>query len=320
MKAGDPPRRYLRGFPMLFSQRLALATTAATALGLAALSGAVQAQPAGPHGAYHIFATPAYEARTGRNPHLSLGEMNYYGGTVFTKVEVVSVIWGSNVNATTVAETPDFSAALANSDFLQQLDEYNTKGVKAVNGHKGSKQKIGLGTYFGQVQITPKNQSLSITDKQVQKEIEYQIKTGVLPKNGPNMLYMIYFPTNVSINLDGLLSCQSFGAYHFASSDKKETKGNLFYAVEPDCGGGYANITFAASHEFAEATTDNIPTPGSNPDFPQAWNNSSGYEIGDLCESSDGTLTDKTRTYTVTQVYLNSKAGCSTGNYQSPPK
>jgi hypothetical protein len=299
---------------------LRLAATAAAALGLTAPLGAVQAQPAGHSGAYHIFATPSYEARTGRYPRLSLGEMNYYGGTVFSKIELVSVIWGSNVNSTTVAEVPDFSGALVNSTFLQQLKEYSTKGVKTINGHKGSKQTIGLGTYFGQVQITPKNQNLSITDKDVQKEIEYQIKKGVLPKLGPNMLYMIYFPVDVTINLDGALSCQSFGAYHFASNDKKETSGNLFYAVEPDCGGGFANITYAASHEFAEATTDNIPTPGSDPAFPQAWNNSSGYEIGDLCEGDSGTLTDQTRSYTVTQVYLNSLANCSTGNYQSPPK
>jgi hypothetical protein len=305
---------------MSFSRRLAVAATAAATLGLAAMTGAAQAQPAGLHGAYHIFATPAYEAQTGRHPHMGLGEMNYYGGTVFSKIELVSVIWGSGVNSTTVAEVPDFSAALVNSTFLQQLSQYNTKGVKAINGHKGSNQKIGLGTYFGQVQITPKNKNLSITDKDVQKEIEYQIKTGVLPKQGPNMLYMIYFPTDVIINLQGSLSCQSFGAYHFASNDKKEVSSNLFYAVEPDCGGGFGNITFAASHEFAEATTDNIPTPGSNPDFPQAWNNSTGYEIGDLCETTSGTLTDKTRSYTVTQVYLNSIASCSTGNYTSPPQ
>ena len=62
--------------------------------------------------------------------------------------------------------------------------------------------------------------------------------------------------------------------------------------------------------------TDNIP--GSNPAFPQAWNTSDGYEIGDLCEGYTGTLTDSTSSYEVTQVYLNSRSGCSTGNYTSP--
>jgi hypothetical protein len=298
----------------------ALCATAAT-LTLAASPGGALAQSAGHRdaGAYHIFATPSYEARTGRNPHLSLGEMEYFGGTVFTGVEVVSVMWGSDVNSTTVAEIPDFSAAIVNSTFLQQLSEYSTKHVKSVDHHKSSNQTIGLGTFYGQVQITPKNQNLNITDKDIQKELEYQIKTGALPALGPNVLYMVYFPTDVTITLDGLTSCVDFGAYHFARYDKKENPNNLFYAVEPDCNGGFADITYAASHEFAEATTDNIPTPGSNPTYPQAWNNSQGYEIGDLCEGYSGELTDKTRSYEVTQVYLNSKNGCSTGNYTSPP-
>ncbi len=306
-------------FQMTFSVRLGIAAAAAALLA-AAVPAATQAQPAGDHGAYHIFATPSYEARTGRYPDLgTTGEMEYFGGTVFSKVNVVSVMWGSNVNATTVAEIPDFSAALVNSTFLQQLKEYSTKHVKAINGHRGSHQKIGLGTYFGQVQITPKNQNLNITDNQIQKELQYQISIGALPPQGPNMLYMIYFPTDVTITLDGMTSCVEFGAYHFASYGKREKPNNIFYAVEPDCGGGFSSITYAASHEFAEATTDNIPTPGSNPAFPQAWNSSDGYEIGDLCEGYSGELTDKTRSYDVTQVYLNSLANCSSGNYQSPP-
>ncbi|MGH6875955.1 MAG: hypothetical protein ACREHV_01115 [Rhizomicrobium sp.] len=300
--------------------RIAAVGAAVATLAVAIPIAAVQAQPIGRDGgAYHIFATPSYEQRTGRIPNPRFGEMEYFGGTVFTGVELVSVMWGSGVNSTTVAEIPDFSAAIVNSTFLQQLKEYSTKHVKSVDHHKSSNQTIGLGTFYGQVQITPKNQNLNITDKQVQKEIEYQIKIGMLPKQGPNVLYMIYFPTDVTITLEGLTSCVDFGAYHFASSDKKETASNLFYAVEPDCNSGFDSITYAASHEFAEATTDNIPTPGSNPKFPQAWNSSDGYEIGDLCEGYGGELTDSTRSYEVTQVYLNSDDGCSTGNYTSPP-
>ena len=272
---------------------------------------------AGESGAYHILPMPAYEARTGRAPQRALGAMEYFGGTVFSNVELVSVMWGAGVNSTTVAEIPDFSAAIINSTFIDQLSQYGTVGLKGVTGHKGSNQTIGRGTYYGQVQITPRNKSLSLTDLEVQKEIKYQIKIGALPAEGPNMFYMIYFPSDVTINLDGLVSCQDFGAYHYATI-AHERPTNIFYAVEPDCNAGFDYITYAASHEFAEATTDNIPTPGTNPAFPQAWNNSSGYEIGDLCEGYAGTLTDQTASYEVTQVYLNSLAGCSTGNYTSP--
>jgi hypothetical protein len=61
----------------------------------------------------------------------------------------------------------------------------------------------------------------------------------------------------------------------------------------------------------------NIPTPGSNPAFPQAWNNASGYEVADLCGGS-GQLTKGAKSWTVTQYYVNSLGRCSTGNYTSP--
>jgi hypothetical protein len=290
-----------------------LASTCAALFAVAAVAPASAGEP----GAYHILPPPGHETHMARAPHQALGEMEYFGGTVFSSVEVVSVMWGSGVNSTTVAEIPDFSSAIVNSTFIDQLSEYSTVGLNGVTGHKGSNQTIGRGSYYGQVQITPKNKSLSLTDEEVQKEIKHQIKLGVLPVQGPNMLYMIYFPADITINLDGLVSCQDFGAYHFATI-AHERPTNIFYAVEPDCNAGFDYITYAASHEFAEATTDNIPTPGNNPAFPQAWNNSSGYEIGDLCEGYTGTLTDQTTSYEVTQVYLNNLASCSTGNYTSP--
>src|SRR5580693_10326284 len=116
---------------MLGSVRLAAACAALFAVAAAAPVHAAEV------GAYHILPTPSYETRTGRVPHLPpLGEMEYFGGTVFSNVELVSVIWGSGVNSTTVAEIPDFSAAIVDSTFLQQLKEYSTKHVKSINGHK----------------------------------------------------------------------------------------------------------------------------------------------------------------------------------------
>lgn len=267
-------------------------------------------------GAYHIFPTPEYRAKTGRTPHLGAGEMEYFGGPVFPNGKVVSVMWGSNVNAQTVATIPAFTAALVNSTFVDQLSIYGTH-LKGVNGHKGTNQDIGRGQYLGQVQITPHNTSLNLSDKDIHKELQYQIKNGFLPPSDTDTLYMIYFPSNVSINLDGLVSCEDFGAYHFATK-KKPKNSNIFYTVEPECNAGFGYLTFAASHEFAEATTDNIPTPGTNPKYPQAWNTSDGYEIADLCEGNDATLTAGAATYEVTEVYLNTTGACGTANFTSP--
>lgn len=286
----------------------------------AAMSFALAAAPASAFTTsknYHIMPTPAYMAKlakAGAPP--PAGPVNYYGGSVFTSSKVVSVMWGSSVNPTIVSTIPGFSGAIVNSTYVDQMAQYDTP-KKGINGHKGTKQDIGRGTYLGQIVINPKNKNTTLQDSDVQKEIEFQIKKGVLPTADLNTLYMVYFPQSVTIELDGLTSCVDFGAYHFATNDVKLAKNNIFYAVEPDCGGSIGNITFAASHEFAEATTDNVPTPGSVPDFPQAWNDASGFEIGDLCGSS-GQLTAGTTHWTVTQYFLNTTMKCSVGNYTSP--
>jgi hypothetical protein len=286
--------------------------TASVAAAAIALAASASAQPAK---YYRIFPMTSFNSEFVQPP---ASDMNYYGGSVFSEVEVVSVMWNKDVLQNTQTQIPLLSAAIVNSTYVDQEGEYSTKGVKTINGHKGTKQIISRGTYFGQVVLTPHNQSMSLTDADVQKEIKQQIADGVLPTRTVNMLYMIYFPSDITINLDGSISCQSFGAYHFATNDAKiARKTNIFYTVEPECNSGFSFLTFAASHEFAEASTDNVPTPGSNPNFPQAWNDSSGNEIGDKCGTS-GTLTAGSNSWTVTQYYLNSTHACSTGNYTSP--
>jgi hypothetical protein len=299
---------------MLASLRSLAAGTMAASLALAT---PVQAASYGDGVAYHIFQTPAQMARTGRAPiQGSKGDMLYYGGTVFPKVKVVSVIWGPNVNSQTVADIGGFLKAIVNSTYVDQLKIYDTD-LKAVNGRKGTNQKIKRGTYFGQVQITPEHKSHTLTDADIRKELAYQISKGVLPGNTLNTLYMTYFPADVTIKLDGLTSCDQFGAYHEAVSSRR-TPTNIFYGVMPDCSAGFDFLTIVSSHEFAEATTDNIPTPGSNPKYPQAWNTSDGFEIGDLCEGTEATLTTKSDVYEVQELYLNNKQSCGTANFTSP--
>lgn len=265
-------------------------------------------------GHYHVMPTPDYIARSGRAPQA--GSMLYYGGSVFSSVRVISVIWGAEVNPVTVAGIPGFSTALVDSSYVDQLSEYDTF-LTGVNGHRGTRQHIQRGSYGGQVQIVPQNTATKLSDKQVQQELRHQIAIGALPPQDLNTLYMVYFPRNVTITLQGLTSCRDFGAYHFATNDQRLARNNLFYSVEPDCGYSFPTITYIASHEYAEATTDNVPTPGTVPDFPQAWNTADGWEIADVCSGS-GTLFAPGASYTVTQVYLNSRGGCSVGDYTSP--
>jgi len=296
---------------------VAASAAAAFVLTIPAWAGPVKSTVATDEGAIHFMYTPQYAKQIGRVPERNSGEMEYFGGPVFSKVKVVSVIWGPNVNSQTVQGMPGFLKALPNSTFQDQLGEYSTKGLNGVTGHRGTNQTIKRGTFLGQFVITPHNQKTTISNKQVWEELTYQISNGNLPAHDQNTLYMIYFPANVTIEAFGLVSCQAFGAYHYTSSGHKHPT-NIYYGVMPDCGYSFDDHTIVSAHEFAEATSDNIPTPGTNPNYPQAWNTSDGYEIGDLCEGTSGMLTTKKTTYYVQQVYLNSTGNCSTGNYTSP--
>src|SRR6202000_438818 len=120
---------------------------------------------------------------------------------------------------------------------------------------------------------------------------------------------VMFFPQDITITSYGK-SCIAFGAYHSASSTTV-TPSNLFYAIVPDCGAGFSELTFSTSHEIAEAVSDAIPTPGSHPAYPQAWNTFDGYEIADLCESkSPVKLTHGAQGYDVARVFLNSTHKC----------
>ena len=243
--------------------------------------------------------------------------IEYFGGTVFSSAEVVSVLWGPDVAKRTVHGMPDFFAALVNSTYMDQLTIYDTKHIKAVNGHKGSHQTISRGKFYGQVEITPKNHGTTITEADIHKELKYQISQGNLPPQGPNMFYVIFFPPGVTIDAFGYQSCRDFVQYHYATSTH-ETKSNVFYGVIPDCGETFDNSTINVSANLADAVTDNLESRGANPEFPQAWEDPTGFEIGDLCDGIPAILSTKNTNYYVQEVYLDSIGSCGTGNFKSP--
>jgi len=79
--------------------------------------------------------------------------------------------------------------------------------------------------------------------------------------------------------------------------------------VMPDCGAPFKNMTSVSTHELIEAVTDNIPTPGSSPNYPQAWNDSGGNEMGDLCNSSS-TVTTPLGMFTVQNIWDERTKAC----------
>jgi hypothetical protein len=300
---------------MLIANCVRAASAAAMAL---ALIVSAQADTSKNAKHYHLFRATSF-ASLAKQPLPPPNDMNYYGGSVFSDVKVVSVMWNDSVLQNTKDQIPLFTQALVSSTFTDQMAEYHTQHVTAINGHKNTHQFIHRGSYLGQYQINPKNKGTLLMDADVQTELKHQIRKGKLPPADSNTLYMIYFPADITIVIDGQASCVVFGAYHFATNDaKRSKKHNIFYSVEPECNSGFDYLTFAASHEYAEAMTDNVPTPLVNPDYPQAWNDATGYEIADKCDTS-GTLTSLAGSWNVTQYWLNSLHGCSTTpTYTSP--
>lgn len=133
--------------------------------------------------------------------------------------------------------------------------------------------------------------------RRIQATLDQAFAANTLPQPDANPVYAIYFPRSVRISLDGSMSCAAFGAYH--ESTVETVRHNAYYLVIPDCGTTFRGFTSVSSHELAEATTDAQPTPGSNPDFPQAWNDATGSEVSDLCTGTSGRVVTGLGTFTV---------------------
>ncbi len=241
--------------------------------------------------------------------------MLYFGGPVISNPKVYVVWWGSAANINSVLTAAhggiaDFYAGVTNSNFLDWMNEYDTNITTQSGSHAGTPgtgQHIGRGNFIGTRTLTPVPAG-NVTDAQIQATLDQAFTNGTLPQPDATTIYAIHFPRSVSITLDGSKSCSAFGGYHFNTTET--TRHNAFYIVIPDCGNSFRSFTIVNSHELIEATTDAQPTPGSNPDFPQAWNNASGSEVGDLCEGTSGSVTTALGTFTVQGIWDEASQGC----------
>ncbi len=248
------------------------------------------------------------------------GKLLYYGGPVIGNTKVVAVLWGENVASDIKSGIADFYTDITKSDIMGWMDQYNTSG-KSLDGRDGTNQHIGKGSFAGVVTISPEVLSGTIDDKAVQAEIQKQIDAGKLAKADGNTLFMIYFPPGMTITIEGMTSCAQFCAYHNAKGTPASD--HFYYGVMPDLGGAcafgcgfgehFGSVTAISSHEFCEAVTDPFPTPGSNPAYPQAWNDTQGSEVGDLCAGTSNTLTGTGgKTYKIQGEWDNAAGACTT--------
>ena len=250
-----------------------------------------------------------------RTPAATTATMLYFGGPVIANPRIYVVWWGSAASINPVLTAAhggiaDFYAGVTNSNYLDWLNEYDTNITTQSGSHAGTPgtgQRIGRGNLVGTRTLTPVPAG-NVTDSQIQATLDQAFSNGTLPQPDANTIYAIHFPRSVTITLDGSRSCSAFGGYHFATAET--TRHNAYYIVIPDCGNSFRSFTIVNSHELAEATTDAQPTPGSNPDFPQAWNNASGSEVGDLCQGTSGSVTTALGTFTVQGIWDEVSHGC----------
>ncbi len=281
-----------------------------SAVFLALLLFSTRSALAAPYGEYRV--TPRrhenFTALGGKSGKV----LRYYGGPVISHVKVFIVFWSSEVGTELQVKLAPFYRSILDSGYMDVLAQYKTD-VSAMDGRNGTGQTIGRGRLIGQKIIAPQNQSTTLTDRMIQKELSAQIAAGVLPAPDADTLYMVYFPQGILIKGPGGsgMSCQTFDAYH--DGFKTSQGGAVFYGVMPDCGLDFAGATEVSSHETIEAVTDPFPTPGNNPAYPQAWNSIRGDEVADLCQEQSPSYVSGSVTSVVARPWDNSIGACAKG-------
>jgi hypothetical protein len=248
-------------------------------------------------------------------------EATYCGGPVLSSVEVVPIFWTAQVPAATVQWAPGYLKALVDSPLFDMLSEYSTAGKTGIacglETDAGLEfvgpatpfstgQTITRGTAVGGIVISPMlSLSNAITDDfaAIGLELEAQITHGLLPaptydaQGYPQTLYMVFFPPDVTITLQGATSCKGFGAYHYSAPYEGTSCVGQYlpYAVIPSCNPQGAQLSGVVSHELTEAVSDADvgPTSPTNANYgdvawylgPTCTGSSCGAcgEIADVC-------------------------------------
>jgi hypothetical protein len=222
------------------------------------------------------------------NAHLT-----YNGGPVLSNSKVFTIFWGSNAT-TYQAQLGDFFTSVGNSSYFDWLSEYDTPS-----------QNIGRASYIGTFIDQSAPSGTTIDDSQIQTELANLVNAGSVPTPDANTLYFFYFPSGITITMQGQASCSAFCGYH---GNEMVGSADVRYAVIPDqacCTNApqdqLQTTTEVSSHEWAESTTDS--DVGTNN---LAWYDQANGEIGDICAWMPGTVNG----YTVQLLWSNANNAC----------
>jgi hypothetical protein len=183
--------------------------------------------------------------------------VTYQGGALLAHVEAQAVYlgseWSSNASLQAQAKATDqFLATLVNSPYMDMLNNAGY-GVGRGTASAGAIDNISI------------NQSVALTDAQIQSDLGTMITAGQVQAPDANRLYMVYVEPGVVVKMGGATSMNSFLGYHgafgFGGAD-------IRYAVMPapgtpnpspgsqGFGSAFDELTSVSSHELAEGATD----------------------------------------------------------------
>lgn len=256
----------------------------------------------------------------GTKRRASSGSFTNHGGPVVASPQVHAIFWGQGwINPERPAPRPSieqFLKDLLNSTIMNLLAQYG----------------VGAGSYVGS--MSDPRISGTLTDANIQSQLQAYFGNGTLPEPDGNSVHMIFFDENVEVDDPGLgiVMCEpagdtAFGYHNFFATSKMNP---AYYAVMPalddtcvteSCSGSSGctlslsdtqlqRITEVSTHEFGELCSD-----------PQldAWTDASGNEIGDVCGGNNADITVGTNTWRVQKLWDNAAGQCTAGSISPVP-
>lgn len=200
-----------------------------------------------------------------------------------------------------VMTSPKFVVITFAGDPLEaQIDDFASKVASSTTYWSGTTQEYGVGPVASVVDISvAETPAANLADGDVRTWLADKLtgpEAGTLEGGAPwpqpdaNTVYMIYYPSGVTITQSAGTSCNAFYGYHDDFSFS--AGGFVTYSVVARCPpfpstSAIDSVAAIASHEFVEAATD--PLPSDHPAYFQpdadhaAWAFLGGGELGDMC-------------------------------------
>ena len=245
----------------------------------------------------------------------------YGGGSVLAAPNVVTVTFAGNGFASDLAS---FGASIASSSYWSSVtSDLTCDGAIACIGPgptgSAAVSSVAIGSSYADL-VGPGGPGNTL--QPFLQSVIQAFPSSQQPQ--ANSLYVFYIPASTTITLDGSQGCASFGGYH---NTMMVGATQVVYAVVLDCGtreqlSEEQAITFSASHEILEASSDAVitaagPETGYSLDetvqgsYP--WLTLGLSEIGDLCVDflSLGEDVTTENTFSVQRIW--SPANAATG-------